>query len=186
MSMETNKGSRQLGIKEDTKLVHPDGRSITMLENSIDEKGRFLILEHRMLRQGPINGPHWHPKLEETFTVIEGKMRFIVDGKESIIEVGESITVWPRQVHQFWNISKEHLVARHEIRPPGLHWEMFVLVHKLECEGKMSKKGIPRNPFWLGVAWECIDGYLYGPPRILQIVFLGGLAKLARLFGYRI
>lgn len=33
-------------------------------------------------------------------------------------------------------------------------------MHKLESEGKLTKKGIPRNPLWLGVAWECIDGYL--------------------------
>ncbi|MEN1968000.1 hypothetical protein WMZ97_07970 [Lentibacillus sp. N15] len=94
--------------------------------------------------------------------------------------------MYPNQVHQFWNISEQHLVATHEIRPPGRHWKMFVLVHKLECEGKMSAKGVPRNLLWLGVAWECIDGYMAGPPKFIQRVFLGGLAKLAKWLGYRI
>lgn len=44
----------------------------------------------------------------------------------------------------------------------------------------------PWNLLWLGVAWECIDGYMAGPPKFIQKVFLGGLAKLAKWLGYRI
>lgn len=167
-------------------LVHPDGRRVTFLEQGIDEHGDFLIIEHQITRQGIMNGPHWHPKLTESFKVREGRMRFLVDGQEQIVESGSQITVYPNQVHQFWNIGEQQLVVTHEIRPPGLHWKMFVLVHKLECEGKMTRKGIPRHPLWLGVAWECIDGYLDGPPKSFQKVFLGGLAKLAKVFGYRV
>lgn len=167
-------------------LVHPDGRTVTFLEQGIDEHGDFLIIEHQITRQGVINGPHWHPKLTESFKVREGRMRFLVDGQEQIVESGSQITVYPNQVHQFWNIGEQLLVVTHEIRPPGLHWKMFLLVYKLECEGKMTRKGKPRHPLWLGVAWECIDGYLAGPPKFMQKVFLGGLAKLARVFGYRV
>lgn len=167
-------------------LLHPDGRTVTFLEQGQDEAGDFLIIEHRIVRPGAMNGPHRHPVLTESFTVKEGSMRFLVDGVEHIVGPGGKITIYPNQVHQFWNRSERQLVAIHEIRPPGLHWKMFVLVHKLECEGKMTSKGIPRNPFWLGVAWECIDGYLAGPPPFVQKVVLGGLAKLARAFGYRI
>lgn len=168
-------------------LVHPDGRTVTFLENGWDDRGEFITVEHRITQPGAINGPHWHPVLEETFKVQQGRMRFLVDGQETILEAGGEITVRPKQVHQFWNISEgQHLVATHVIRPPGLHWKMFVLVHKLECEGKMSASGVPRHPLWLGVAWECIDGYLAGPPQFIQKVLLGGLAKLARKLGYRI
>jgi hypothetical protein len=113
-------------------------------------------------------------------------MRFLVDGQEKIIESDGKITIYPNQVHQFWNIGEDQLVAIHEIRPPGLHRDMFKLVHKLECEGKMKKKGIPLNPLWLGLAWKCIDGYLVGPPLIVQKVVLGGLARLAKVFNYRV
>lgn len=173
-------------IKAGTSLVHPDGRRVTFLQHGRDERGEFLILEHRMQQQGALNGPHWHPELEESFTVKEGRMKFVVDGQERIVEAGGMLTVHPRQVHQFSNISDHGLVAEHEIRPPGQHWKMFVLIHKLECAGKLNKQGIPRNPLWLGVAWACIDGYLAGPPRFIQKVVLGGLAKLADKLGYRV
>lgn len=168
------------------ELVHPDGRTVTFLKNGKDEVGEYIILRHRMTQQGTINGPHSHPKLIEKFKVIEGSMLFLVDGQKVTIGGGEEITIHPEQVHQFWNVSQGNLVAIHEIRPPGLHWKMFVLIHKLECEGKLTKKGVPRNPLWLGVAWKCIDGYIEGPPRFIQKFILGGLAKLADSLGYKI
>ncbi|WP_188455710.1 cupin domain-containing protein [Virgibacillus oceani] len=168
------------------ELVHPDGRTVTFLKKGQDEDGDYITLRHRMTQQGAINGPHSHPILKETFRIMEGRMRFIVDGQEITLSEGEEITVHPEQVHQFWNISKGNLVAIHEIRPPGRHWKMFVLMHKLECEGKLAKNGMPRNPLWLGVAWDCIDGYLDGPPRFIQKLVLGGLAKLAGKLGYKI
>lgn len=166
-------------------LVHDDGRIVKMLERGEDNNGKFLLVEHMIIQQGSMNGPHSHPILQETFTVQEGQMRFVIDGEEMMVAQGEKVTIQPNQVHQFWNVSEKRLTALHEIRPPGNHWEMFELIHKLEGEGKLNKKGIPKNPLWLGLAWEYIDGYIEGPPRIVQKVLFGGLSRLAKLKGYR-
>ncbi|TDF92722.1 cupin domain-containing protein [Paenibacillus piri] len=91
-------------VEIDTMLVHPDGSSVTFLENGLDGQEEFITIEHRITRKGAINGPHWHPELKETFKIKEGRMRFLVDGQEIILETGEEITIQPRQVHQFWNI----------------------------------------------------------------------------------
>ncbi|CEI82676.1 MULTISPECIES: cupin domain-containing protein [Oceanobacillus] len=168
------------------ELVYPDGRTVTFLQAGQDEDGEYITLGHRMTQQGAVNGAHSHPLLKEKFIIIKGRMRFLVDGQEITLEAGEEIIILPNQVHQFWNVSDGNLEVIHEIRPPGQHWKMFVLMHKLECEGKLTKNGIPRNPLWLGVAWECIDGYLKGPPRFIQKIFLGGLARLAGNLGYKI
>ncbi|OZB94208.1 cupin domain-containing protein [Paenibacillus sp. XY044] len=181
---ERKQAERKITVGE--TLVHPDGRTVTYAARGTDEKGDFLIIEHRVTRPGAMNGPHWHPVLTESFQVAEGRMRFLVDGKESVLEPGGQLTIHPNQVHQFWNVGEQPLVAIHEIRPPGLHGNMFSLIHKLECAGKLTAQGVPRNPLWLGLAWECIDGYLAGPPQWAQKVFLGGLARLAKAIGYRI
>ncbi|WP_096186400.1 cupin domain-containing protein [Evansella halocellulosilytica] len=183
---EVNATRSEIERKIGEVLVYPDGRSVTFLESGKDEDGEYIILKHQVLEQRALNGPHWHPVLKETFKVKEGRMKFLIDGQEMILNAGEQITVNPRQIHQFWNLSEGQLVATHKIQPPGLHWKMFALVHKLEHEGKMGKNGIPRNPFWLGLAWECIDGYLHGPPRFIQTYGLGGLAKLAKKLGYKV
>ncbi|RXZ80358.1 cupin domain-containing protein [Paenibacillaceae bacterium] len=167
-------------------LQYPDGQTVTCLDQGTDANGEYLIVEHRIIRQGAVNGPHWHPDLKESFTVIEGQIRFRVDGEDIIAGPGDKLTVFPKQVHQFWKEGDDPLVMIHEIRPPGLHWHMFALIHKLECEGKMNRHGIPRNPLWLGLAWEAMDGYLSGPPTVVQRLVLGGLARLAKAFGYRV
>jgi quercetin dioxygenase-like cupin family protein len=121
-------------------LIHPDGSAVTLVERG-DELGEYLRVEHKINRKGAINGPHWHPVLSEMFTVRQGKMRFRVDGEETLMGPGGTISISPGQVHQFWNEGGDPLVALHEIRPPGLHWQMFALLHKLETEGRMNRKG---------------------------------------------
>ncbi|MDF2713256.1 MAG: hypothetical protein K0R28_181 [Paenibacillus sp.] len=167
-----------------SELRYPDGQTITCLAWDTDKDGEYLLVEHRMYRNGAINGPHWHPVLTEKFTIVQGTMLFRVDGNETVAGPGSTLVVSPNQVHQFWKESDGPLVMLHEIRPPGRHWQMFALIHKLECEGKMNQKGIPRNPLWLGAAWESMDGYIAGPPKLVQKIVLGGLARLARVFGY--
>lgn len=166
-------------------LVYSDGTTITLLDQGIDHHGEYLIVEHVVPKTGAMNGPHWHPILTEAFTVKEGLMRFRIDGKEEFLKPDQHIKVLPKQVHQFWNESEELLVVIHEIRPPGNHWSMFKLIHKLSKKNGLTSKGIPRNPLWLGLAWESIDGYLAGPPVFFQRALFGSLARLARAIGYR-
>ncbi|WP_408010035.1 hypothetical protein ACJROX_07020 [Pseudalkalibacillus sp. A8] len=66
-------------------LVHPDGTTITLLDQGTDEQGEYLIVEHLVIKRGTMNGPHWHPVLTESFTVKEGMMGFIVDGTEQLL-----------------------------------------------------------------------------------------------------
>lgn len=56
-------------------LIHLDGRTVTLLDSSTDDQGQFLLVEHMIIQQGAMNGPHWHPVLQEKFTVKEGRMR---------------------------------------------------------------------------------------------------------------
>ncbi|GGD60771.1 cupin domain-containing protein [Paenibacillus nasutitermitis] len=165
-------------------LLYPDGQTVTCLEG--DEQGEYLLVEHRIYKNGAINGPHWHPVLTETFSVLQGTMQFKIDDKETMAGPGSTVVVSPKQVHQFWKVGGDPLVMLHEIRPPGNHWKMFELLCKLECEEKINRKGIPRNPLWLGALWGAMDGYIVGPPKFAQTIVLGGLARLAALFGNKI
>lgn len=167
-------------------LTFANGNTITLMETGTDRDGEYLILEHRMLHQGALNRSHIHPVLQERFRVKEGTMRFLIDGQHILAGPEEQVLILPNQVHQAWNMSEGRLCVIHEIRPPGLHWTMFELLHKLEAEGKLNARGIPRNPLWIGLVWRTMDGYIAGPPRWLQRLLFGGLAKLASAIGYRI
>ncbi|PYI53411.1 cupin domain-containing protein [Paenibacillus flagellatus] len=166
-------------------LTFADGNAVTLQHYGTDREGEYLRLEHAIVRPGAMNGPHSHPILQETFSIVEGNMRFLIDGKTIVAGPGESVRIEPEQVHQAWKEGAPLLRVMHEVRPPGLHWSMFKLLHKLEAEGKLNAKGIPSNPLWLGLLWKTMDGYIEGPPRWMQRIALGGLAKIAAAIGYR-
>jgi mannose-6-phosphate isomerase-like protein (cupin superfamily) len=171
-------------VYKDGALVHRDGHRVAFLEEGMDERGDYLLIEHVWTRPGIMAGPHWHPVLTETFRVLEGRMRFRVDGGEFFLGPGERTTVRPGEVHRFWNTGEGRLRVVHEVRPPGHHRQMFELWHRLDLAGKTNRHGVPKDPLALGLLWELQDGYLAGVPVCLQRVFFGGLSRLARMAGY--
>ncbi|TMV47376.1 cupin domain-containing protein [Paenibacillus mesophilus] len=167
-------------------LTFLNGNTVTLGNCGTDREGEYLILVHAIVRQGAMNGPHSHPILQEKFSIVEGNMRFMIDGQTILAGPGEQVHIKPQRIHQAWNEGAAMLLVIHEVRPPGLHWSMFKLLHRLEAEGKLTAKGIPRNPLWMGLVWETMDGYIAGPPRWIQRIALGGLGKIAGAIGYRV
>ncbi len=178
-------GARRSDVngRSDT-VVHSDGTRRTFVEEGVDERGEYLLVRSVVPREGALPGPHWHPAVEQTFAVEEGKVRFRVDGRDLVLGPGGSVTVRPGQVHEFSNTGEDRVVVVEEDRPPGRHREMFELIHRLDLAGKLNERGIPTNPLLLGLLWERIDGYIAGPPVFFQKLVFGGLARLARLVGY--
>ncbi len=183
----TRPGARAPGTISggDGDLVHQDGHRLAFLEEGRDGRGEYLMIEHVWTRPGMMAGPHWHPVLAEAFRVREGQMRFRVDGREFVLGPGEGVTVRPGEVHRFWNEGEGRLRVVHEVRPPGHHREMFEVWHRLDRAGKTNRQGVPKDPLALGLLWELQDGYLAGIPAPLQRLVFGGLARVARLLGYR-
>ena len=183
----TRPGARAPGTisGRDGDLVHRDGHRVAFLEEGRDGRGEYLVMEHVWTRPGMMAGPHWHPVLAEDFRVREGKMRFRVDGREFVLGPGEGVTVSPGEVHRFWNEGQGRLRVVHEVRPPGHHRQMFEVWHRLDLAGKTNRQGVPKDPLALGLLWELQDGYLAGVPAPLQRLVFGGLARVARLLGYR-
>jgi mannose-6-phosphate isomerase-like protein (cupin superfamily) len=183
-SVHADERSPGADVRGSGALVHRDGHRVTFLQEGTDERGAYLLIEHAWTQPGTMAGPHWHPVLTETFHVLEGRMRFRVDGREFFLDPGEGVTVHPGEVHRFWNSGQGPLRVVHEARPPGHHQQMFELWHRLDLAGKTDRHGAPKDPLALGLLWELQDGYLAGVPAFVQRVFFGGLARLARVAGY--
>ncbi|MFE3229061.1 cupin domain-containing protein [Nocardia sp. NPDC059228] len=166
-------------------LTFRNGHRITLLARGTDERGPYLRLEHQLPEADRQAGPHWHPVLSESWTLRRGRLRFKIDGSETVVHPGDSLTAPPRTVHEFWSEAPD-TVFDHEIRPPLRHWEMFQLWHALDAAHKTTLRSrTPRNPLALALLWEYQDGYLAGIPVWLQHAAFGGLARLATRIGYR-
>ncbi|KAF3763323.1 hypothetical protein M406DRAFT_357014 [Cryphonectria parasitica EP155] len=63
--------------------------------------------------------PHWHKKHSEKMTVIEGRIKVTIDGKEKIVGPGERITIPAYTVHSIAGFKGERLVCRERADPSG-------------------------------------------------------------------
>lgn len=60
---------------------------------------------------GKSNKKHYHPEVEETYYIISGEAKILLDGTESILTPGQLVAIVPNTKHKIINIStKEKLI----------------------------------------------------------------------------
>ena len=58
---------------------------------------------HVVIPAGCSSRPHYHPVAEETYYILAGEGRMLVDGKELILRPGDALLILPPEVHQIFN-----------------------------------------------------------------------------------
>ncbi|MGA9352584.1 MAG: cupin domain-containing protein [Terriglobales bacterium] len=61
--------------------------------------GRDIMLAHVLLKKGCVVPEHSHPNEQVTY-VLEGALKFWVDGKEIVVRAGEVLTIPPHMPHK--------------------------------------------------------------------------------------
>jgi quercetin dioxygenase-like cupin family protein len=121
---------------------------------------------------------HFHPRQEERFTIQSGAIWFEVDGRERVLQKGESLTVPPGAVHRARNASdREPSVMHWETRPALRSAQLFEALYAMAREGRsvLTMASIMR---------EFRDEFrLASPPPLVQSCVFGLLAPLARALG---
>ncbi len=148
--------------------------------------GKLLISDLRVRPGGAVLGAHLHPTIDERFTVVSGKIGYMLDGKRGVLGAGQSADLPKGISHDWWNAGDEEARVIVEIRPAARFEEMAITLFGLAAEGKTNKKGIP-NPLQLAViSQEFVDVVQFmSPPPWLQKVLFGVLAPLGRALGYK-
>ena len=62
-----------------------------------------VVAELTALPGARVAGEHLHPSLHERFTVIEGELTVVCDGRRSTVHAGESADIEPGTWHDWWN-----------------------------------------------------------------------------------
>jgi mannose-6-phosphate isomerase-like protein (cupin superfamily) len=95
------------------EIVNPlSGERITILQ--ADASGGALVWELLLAPGGRVPSSHAHPRQEEMFTVIQGRMRFRVGWRRLLAEPGDTVVVAPGKSHHFANPGP--VPARVEVR----------------------------------------------------------------------
>jgi mannose-6-phosphate isomerase-like protein (cupin superfamily) len=79
------------------------GVTVALKSASDDTEGGWVLLEYTAPPgfQGP--PPHWHKQTDEAFFVLDGTLRFEVDGETADVRAGGYARVPPGVVHRFSN-----------------------------------------------------------------------------------
>lgn len=75
-------------------------------------------LAHITLPPGKASLKHYHPVVEESYFILSGQGRMMIDGKERMLCAGDGIAIPPNAVHQIFNDSSMNLEFLAICAPP--------------------------------------------------------------------
>ena len=176
-------------VSSDVRTQFPAG---TVLHNPVS--GEYArIIEHTPERVvgellavpgAAVAGPHIHPGQEERFEVLDGVMGYRRDTDRGELRSGESVTVPPGVVHDWWNAGDGNLRARVTVTPPGRFAAMIGAVWGLAVVGRTNAKGMP-GPIDAALLAEAFGDEIVfeRPPRAVQQALALTVAPIARRRG---
>lgn len=148
--------------------------------------GAFGVVDLYIRPRGAVVGEHWHPAMEERFTVLRGRVDFRLDGRERTAEPGSQIHVPAGVRHDWWNAGDEEALVRVEVRPAARFEAMILNLFGLAQDGKTNARGLPNLLQLALLLREFRDVIRFTrPPQVVQAALFGALAPLARLLGYQ-
>jgi mannose-6-phosphate isomerase-like protein (cupin superfamily) len=161
------------------------GERFTVLAVPRDEEdwGRAEIL----LPPGAKGPPrHVHERTQERVSVLEGVLTVSLGGRRDRRELraGQALELPPGVPHRFWNPSDAPVRLVGEARPGAQLGVALERLCRLAQQGKVTRRGAPKDPLEVALLFEQSEMYLTGLPLAVQRPLQRWLAGLARRRGY--
>lgn len=151
-----------------------------------ESAGARLVVDLYVRPGGRVPAEHYHPGIEERFTVVRGRVGMSLNGRQTIADPGTSITIAPRVSHDWWNAGTDEAHVMVEIEPAARFEAAILNVFGLAQDGRTDARGMPTLLQLAVFAREFDDVIRFTrPPRVLQRLLFGLLSPIARLCGYR-
>jgi len=150
-----------------------------------NEAGR-AVADMTALPGARVVAEHLHPSLHESFTVREGELTVLHDGRRSVVRAGERAEFEPGVWHDWWNEGEVDATVRVEVTPGERFAHLIETLFGLARDGHVNKRGMP-DPLQLAlVATEFSDVIVFRrPPAAMQRALFTALVPIARRMGYR-
>lgn len=172
-------------MPQDAVIVNPlSGEQIVIRRTAAQTSGAVLDWELVLAPGGKVPSSHAHPEQEETFTVIEGRMRFRVGWRRVIATAGQSVRVPPGTVHHFANAGSMPARVSVESRPALRMAELLETAAAIAREQHAAGRALPR-PVELALFMTDFEREVRAPvlPAGLVRLVLRGVARHARRRG---
>ena len=172
-------------MTEPNLIVNPlSGEQIVILRSAAETGGQVLDWELRLAPGGRVPSSHAHPGQQETFTVLEGKMRFRVGWRRIIAGPGRRVVVPAGTVHHFANAGRVTARVAVESRPALRMQELLETAAALAQDQHAARRVLPR-PLDLALFMTEFEREVAAPylPRALVRLLMRELARTARSSG---
>jgi quercetin dioxygenase-like cupin family protein len=158
------------------------GERFTFTDTASSTGGELLAFDFALRPGGAVPIPHVHPIQTERFEVVEGRMRFRVGLRTVMAGPGDVVEVSPGVAHSFANAGEQEARLRVEVRPALAMEEMFAEVVAMAKAGRMTRRGLPRNPLDLALLARKYDQEAHAPLLSIgmQRLLLAPLVFVAR------
>lgn len=138
---------------------------------------------------------HVHLQWDETFAVITGTARYVLDGVPGVMQAGDQLFIPAGKGHiNPWNDSETVLHIRQIIRFPDADpariqalLGSWATLHGLARDGKVNQQGMP-NPLQFALSFRTLllhGNYFTKIPIGVQQAIFAALAGMGRLAGYQ-
>lgn len=139
---------------------------------------------------------HVHTEWRETFEIVEGTARYKLDGREAEASKGDLIVMPAGQPHIHpWNGGVGSMVYRQTNEfgrrsPEAVDdvWGVFATLNGLTREGKVGRKGLPKNPLQFAATLRTLvkhESFDASVPIPAQRFLSATLGRLSEALGYR-
>src|SRR5215207_5386935 len=124
-------------------LTMPDGTSFSIIESAADSHGRRIEFEITMA-PGALGPPkHFHPRQDESWTVLEGELSVFVKDRWRTLSEGESLSIAATTVHTLRNRSARAVRFR-DVHEPALDFQDYIeALHRQATAGKITSRMTP-------------------------------------------
>jgi mannose-6-phosphate isomerase-like protein (cupin superfamily) len=166
------------------------GERITILAGAgagADAPAGEAVLEWELVLApgGRVPSSHAHPRQEECFTVLAGRMRFRVGGRRVIAGPGQTVRVPPGTVHYFANAGRTPARVVVRTRPALSMQQLLQTAAAMAKDQHAAARRLPR-PLDLALFMRDFEREVRAPylPAALVGAVTGPLAWLARRRGF--
>ena len=168
-------------------ITHPvTGERLQWRQVAADTDGELLQGDLWLRPGGFIAAEHVHPLQEERFEILAGTVAFSLDGAQTVLGPGSTMTVPAGHPHVWWNSGDDEVHVVAEFRPALRTEVFFETFFGLAQDGKVTSKGLP-HLLQMAVILRAFapEMRLAKPPRAIQTAIFAPLALIGRLLGYR-
>ena len=120
------------------------GERITIRRTAAQTGGALLAWELALAPGGRVPASHAHPRQQEIFTVLEGRMRFRVGWRRQIAGPGDTVTVPPGTVHHFANAGPAPARVAVQTRPALTMQDLLEVAAALARDQHAAARARPR------------------------------------------